>query len=284
MMRAALVVLALAIPSCAWAQLFAMDCSGGAGTPNCNFDSYTSHALVTKSKETANCPSGGDSIRFVLATTGVHSQPHWGLSKTVTDTTAQGATRYYRLRIRYNGATDFSGNMGPWYSKSVIWGTDTVGGGGRVIVWTGVGSIDNTTPTYWISKNVGTKAASNLSITNGWDNVQVRLRASSVAGVSDGRVDLWINSANTSESTPTASVTGLDLDLTGANNWAPGTVGIGFGGDVDQTTLAAGGHVDLNICDVQYATAFDTTWNSPSGGGGGSATGPARPRFRRGAD
>jgi hypothetical protein len=250
------------------ANIFASDFSA-ANTVG-NFDSNVSHALVTCTREVGNGPAGNDTLRFVLAQTGVNSQPSWGLRKAVTDTVVQGDTRYYRLRLRYNGSTNFGGNNGPWYTKSVIWGNDNTGNGGRVIVWTGVGSIDNTTPTYWVSKNVGTKAASNLSITNAWNNIQVRIRSSSAAGVADGRVDLYIGADNTSESTPTSSVTGLDIDLTGTNGWTDET--IGFGGEVDQTTLATGvGHVDMNVTDIVYATTFDTSWNSPAGGGGGTA-------------
>jgi hypothetical protein len=246
------------------AVIFASDFSA-AGTVG-NFDSNTAHALVTCTREVGNGPTGNNTLRFVIASTAVNSQPNWGLHKALTDTVTQGSSRFYRLRLKYNGAPEFAGNNGPWYTKSCIIGADNVLGGGRVIVWTGVGAVDTVTPTYWISKNVGTKAATNLTV-SAWNNIQCRMTSSSTSGALDGRVDLWLGADNTSVSTPTSSVTGLDIDLSSTNTWT--NEDFVFGGEVDQTTLQNGvGHVDFNVCDLEWATTFDSNWNSPAGSSG----------------
>lgn len=267
--RLLLALVLLALPTAARAQtIFSMDGTGGFSTSTFNFTSFVTHAIVTMTREAANCPSGGDTARLVLATSGSHAQPTWGHIKTVSDTVSQGAKRFYRYRVRFNGSTDFHGNSGPWYTKQFINGNDNSGAGGRVITWLGVGSIDDTTPVAGISKNTGSRASSNLSTTGQWNNIQFRMQSSSVVDAADGRVDIYVGADNGSEGTPTSSVTGLVINMDGTNGWTNETVG--FGGEVDQTTLQTGvGHVDMNFCDVQYSTTFDSTWNVAGGGGGG---------------
>jgi hypothetical protein len=182
----------------------------------------------------------------------------------------QGAARYLRFRMYLEPGTNLIGNQGPWSAKGFIVADGQNIGTNRIVGHFGVGGINDTDFFVGASRNIdgGIYAVPGQRLVPGrWTNVQFEFQSSTNAGTANGRIRIWIDGANTSLSTPTASSGSFVFTTEGWNTIAVGRI--------SQTTLRAGGSLAYRIAtDWEWDDGFDPGWHQ---GGTQSTPPPAAP-------
>lgn len=280
MIRAWLILAALAVPSCAWAQRpFAMDCT--AANLNCGFDTLNEPGpMVTHTRRTGECPNGDDAVRWTHNLGQPHSQYNHGhVLNNGGSAVAQGQTVYFRFRIRPVSPVDLQGSGDVWGDKMAIIGNDITGAGGRAIVFIKDGGSLSQMAVV-ATKNIALASSVGANVTaDAWNTIQIGMTASSTIAAADGVIKFWWNNDNFAS--PNASRADYVFDMSGTNNWASGTQTLT--GALAGTTAGGASPIVYDLCNVEWSDSFDTDFHSnPGGGGGGGATSTRqRPRWRR---
>ncbi len=244
--------------------------------PNYGCDSWHSESEGTyyrMTRITGGSPSGRDSLRFeAIPTSRSDVQFQWGcvFDASLEPTPPQGATRYARWRIKVLSTVAWKSLWAGGSStgdKMFILGNNCESSPympTRVIVKDQTTGPSYSNPTLGLYQNIGPGTGDRPIPVDQWVNVQYRIRSSSSASTSDGRLDIYIN--NNNEGAPTASGTGINLKTSGwgrntcQNSWM-------LWGNGSFRALATGGSHRVEIADFEYDDQFDPNWSigSPSG-------------------
>ncbi len=291
-MRRLLLATLVLLPATAQAQmtpLFASDIRAATDTlwgfSNNDQSFFTDAWTVTR----VTGPAGGntdDAIRIVGIATDRDEQDGSHLYTSMPEATvAQGATRYFRMRIKVNSPIRWPSNVS---------GTNANSSGGKVaLLGNGCGlSGDRVIFTIFdpgdsnrdgpvalrIDKGVSTEADIDTFLTpDQWESFQFRMIGGTTAVSTDASYAVWKN--NDTVGSPTATATGFAWNNTGLGQTSTGGAGCQLQWGVDAFNhLADDTFADANfsieIADLEYDDEFDPNWYS-----GGGAT-YSRFRFR----
>jgi hypothetical protein len=100
-----------------------------------------------------------------------------------------------------------------------------------------------------------------------WHSIQIKIRSSSTTSSANGRLYLYVDGANASESTPTIQSSG-DSQIN-TDGWH---AAMGFG--YYFLTLGPGGRASYQVTGFEYDDQFDPNWHT---GGSGPAPTPTAP-------
>jgi hypothetical protein len=258
--------------------IFRMDCgTGGSAYPLCGFsalaaDDAANGVHFTRTRVPAGSPSGRDAIQFDLIPSGSHVQHYLGWRWDRPPAVPQGASRYFRFRLRVRSPISFAGNESSWGAKFIILG-DTCESNlapTRVIVNLGASATDVSRAFLRIEQNIAgppSRIDTSPLTPDVWHSVQVKVRSSSSESSADGLLSVYLNADNRSEGSPTLQSSGpFRLRTAGWSGDCP--VGFGY---FAGTTLRPGGRASFQVADFEYDDAFDASWNIPT------ATAPPSP-------
>jgi hypothetical protein len=280
----------LSAPSAALAQMTPILRSDirAATAPNYGCDGWHTGSegiYYRQTRITSGSPSGRDSIRFeAIGTTRNDVQFQWGclFDSSLEPTPPQGATRYVRWRVKVISPVYWYSNWAGGSStgdKMFILGNNCENSPympTRMIVKDGTTGPSFNNPMLGISQNIGPGSGDRAIPIDQWANVQFRIRSSSSADTSDGRVDLYIN--NNNEASPTASGTGILIKTAG---WGRNTCSTSWmlWGNGSFRAMATGGSHRLEIADFEYDDQFDPSWAIGSAGGSALPSPPTNLRI-----
>jgi hypothetical protein len=267
-----------------------LDCS--VSYPGCDSDAYNSagNADFTRQNLGAVGPNGETVVRTTLVaqtpSTAEFDTNAWGW---IVPSVAQGQCRYHRLRIRFVAPLDWedesSGRVGV---KMVNQGTTGALDGNRFIANVRSDLFpteDDHDPAHILNRSEQNINGGDTRIdyhqlgADTWYALQWRICSSTTTSSADADQDLWVNN-NTFGSPSASAVGGFNWDTTGWGDGATPTVQL----DLIAQGPGASNSAIYDIADYEYDDEFDSNWfRADGGGGGGSPTTFARPKFRRAA-
>lgn len=221
-------------------------------------------------------PDGGPGnrpwVRQAHIVTGTTAQYYHGWEVTGLPAVTQGASRFYRWRMRVDSGFNALGNGDVWGTKFIIIGDGIVSDGDRIMVLASP-RTGNTDFTLRLSKNISSDFTPDVELTKGttWVSIQMEVDTSTTTGTADAVYKFWMNSD--AYGSPTSSYSGFTQTSAGMTQFRFGF----YAG----ATLATGGQAIMDFAEIEVADSFDASWHANSGsGGGGGATGPTRLRIR----
>lgn len=252
--------------------IFRMDCGvNGSAYPLCGFSALADEdqdlgVHFRRSRIAAGSPSGRDAVQFDMVPSRTHVQHYFGWRLDRPPAVPQGASRYFRFRLKVRSPIQYAGNESSWGAKFIILGDgcESHFPPTRVIVNLGASATDVSRAFLRIEQNIAgppSRIDTAPLAPDVWHNVQVKVRSSSTASATDGMLFVYLNGDNRSEQAPTMQSSGpFRLRTAG---WS-GDCSMGFGYFAG-TTLQPGGSASFQVADFEYDDAFDTAWHTPSG-------------------
>lgn len=241
------------------APLARLDCVSGSNYPSCaGWGPWGPNQYHTVRVVQGAGPSGQQALQFDQVPASAHAQYYMGFSRNVGSAVPAGTTRYLRLRFKPLTPINLQGVADVWTDKFIIVG-DGDNAGSRVICHLRDNGQNSQSMAISCSRNIdGPPNATGLvQLSAGaWNNLQIEMRSSS--GSSNGRLAIWLNAANSNYASPTSQSGAMQL---GTNNWP--NVNIGF---YANATLSSAGRASFQIADFEVDSAFNSGWNSGSGG------------------
>ena len=274
MLPLALAVFAISLPSAAAAQttpLYRFSCTTSSW-PACGLPLVPDTEYVRRTLRSGAGPTGQNASEWEHVPSSQQFQYYFGWGTPSGLPGAQrGQSRYLRLRIRVLSPVDLRGNQGPWQAKFFIVGDGTGDSSSRIVGHLGVGGVNDTDVYTGASRNIDgyPNAAPNVLLRpDVWHSVQYEFRSSTTDSSGDGRMRIWLDSANSNFNSSTTQSGSFQLNTTGWN-----TIAIGR---ISHTTLASGGRLVYQIAtDWEWDDAFDPNWHQ--GGGAPLPPAPAAP-------
>jgi len=281
--RAAFAALLLACATPASAQMtpiFRMNCGAdGANYPLCGWSTTVGEnargTYWNRRYVSGAGPNGEGVVQFDHVATSNVVEYYAGWASGGFPQVAQGATRYIRYKIRFLSPTNLPAAQ-----------PDKAGWGGKfVILGDGADWSPDPEHTRFISNirdNLGDRSnwliRSEMNIAgapsrmdyapvskDAWHSIQLRIRSSSTRSTADGRLYMYVDGANASESTPTVQSSGGSQINT--DGWHA-TLGFGY----YFLTLGPNGRASYQVSAFEYDDQFDPNWHT-----GGSQPPPPPP-------
>ena len=183
----------------------------------------------------------------------------WGNNLDTGADPGQGATRFFRFRVKWDTNPDFQcrdqgdGSDIPYCKiKLVIFGTSCTGGHCRVIVTSESAVPDNDTVKFYLAVDGGDfQVQTGFYASEDWLHIQVEADSATTVSSNDGNMKIWVN--NDTYASPTTTSANIDLET--GDGWDA----VRVGAYVNQG-LQADGAQNIIISHFEIATTFDSTW------------------------
>ena len=251
--------------------------------PECNFDiadDPTNDVPFVRTLVTdGSGPFGRNYVRFDFTPTGTLSAGGWGWALNhsrwfALDSCVQGDIRYYRYRLKIFTPLKWfpttGGNPGNKFVDFAALG-DNANFPTRSVHQLDANRNHNEMD-FWLYRGGGGGYGpflTNIPL-DVWHNVQVKLQSGSTAVSNDAAIYIYIDGANASEATPTASVVGPQFGPPEDPIFNWNTEGWPGGNDPSSLivigsimdSLGIGGDLHLGFTDFEYDNQFKSTWNS----------------------
>ena len=261
----------LGLASTAEAQttpIFRMNCgSTGANYPVCGFTTTVGEArrgtFWNRTWVPGAGPNGEGVVQFSHIGTSTQAEYYAGWRFDAAPPVPQGQSRYIRYKIRLMSPVNLpAADGGGWGGKFIIFGdgADWSPNPARTRFISNLRSVPGGLTQYLLRSEMNIDGPPSRmdqgNLTLGvWHSVQMKIRSSSTTSSGNGRLFLYLDGHNSSESTPTSQSSG-DVQIN-TDGWH-GALGFGY----YFQTLGPGGSAVYQVTGFEYDDQFDPNWHT----------------------